>query len=107
MILLRVTYRLRAHQIKPFEAIFAAEIMPVVRAHGLCFKGIWRTLVGAVGEYEELWEFASLGEFHEQWTALLNDPRLQEIFTRTGPLVEGEQFALLEPVKLTEGEINL
>ena len=86
---------------KPFEAIFDAEIMPLVRARGLNFKGIWRVLVGAVGEYEELWEFASMSEFHEQWTALLNDPQLQEIFTRTGPMVEDEQFALLEPVALT------
>ncbi len=98
MVLLKVTYRLRAHQMAEFERIFAEQIMPVVQAHGLQFGGIWRTLVGEVGEYLELWEFASLAEFDEQWRKLLSDPYLLEIFQTTGPMVEGEKFALLEPV---------
>ncbi len=96
--LLKVTYRLRAHQMAEFEHIFAAQIMPLVQAHRLHFAGIWRTLVGEVGEYLELWEFASLTEFDEQWRKLLSDPRLLEIFQITGPMVEGEKFTLLEPV---------
>ncbi len=98
MVLLKVTYRLRAHQMAEFECIFAEQIMPVVQAHGLHFGGIWRTLVGAVGEYMELWEFASLAEFDEQWRKLLSDPLLLEIFQITGPMVEDEKFILMEPI---------
>jgi hypothetical protein len=98
MILLRVTYRLRAHQMAEFERIFQDEILPLVDEHGLRLQGFWRTLVGEVGEYLELWEFDSLAEFDERWRKLLADARLQEIFQRTGPLVENENFALLEPV---------
>lgn len=106
MVLLKVTYRLRAHHITEFERIFAEQIMPLVQAHGLCFEGIWRTLVGEVGEYMELWEFASLTEFDEQWRKLLSDPRLLEIFQITGPMVEGEKFTLLEPVLGNEPTIS-
>ena len=106
MVLLKVTYRLRAHHITEFERIFAEQIMPLVQAHGLHFRGIWRTLVGEVGEYMELWEFASLTEFDEQWRKLLNDPCLLEIFQITGPMVEGERFTLLEPVLGNEPSIS-
>lgn len=98
MILLRVTYRLRAHHMAEFERIFEQDILPLVQAEGLRFQGIWRTLVGDVGEYMELWEFASLEEFGNEWPQLLAHPRLQEIFQLTGPMVEGEKFTLLEPV---------
>lgn len=98
MVLLKVTYRLRAHQMAEFEGIFAEQIMPLVQAHGLHLGGIWRTLVGEVGEYMELWEFVSLAEFDEQWRKLLSDPRLLEIFQVTGPMVEDEKFILMEPV---------
>ncbi len=98
MVLLKVTYRLRAHQMAEFERIFAEQIMPLVQTHGLHFGGIWRTLVGEVGEYMELWEFASLAEFDEQWRKLFTDPLLLEIFQITGPMVEGEKFTLMEPV---------
>lgn len=98
MILLKVTYRLRAHHMPQFEKIFDEQIMPLVREHGLNFKGIWRTLVGEVGEYMELWEFASMAEFDERWRGLIGDPRLQRVFKTTGPMVEGERFTLLEPV---------
>lgn len=98
MILLKVTYRLRANHMAQFEKIFDEEIMPLVRERGLNFKGIWRTLVGEVGEYMELWEFNSMTEFEEGWRGLINDPRLQKIFEITGPMVEGERFTLLEPI---------
>ena len=98
MVLLKVTYRVRAHQMAEFERIFQAQIMPLVQEHGLDFRGIWRTLVGEVGEYLELWNFTSLTEFDEQWRKLLNDPRLLEIFQVTGLMVEGEKFTLLEPL---------
>lgn len=96
MVLLRITYRLRAHHMPQFERIFAAEIAPLIREHNLKFKSIWRTVVGPVGEYMELWEFDSLAEFDEGWRRLIGDPRLQKIFERTGPMVEDEQWALLE-----------
>ena len=80
-----------------FEKIFAEEIMPLTHEYKLNFKGLWRTLVGDVGEYMELWEFDSVAEFDERWRGLINDPRLQKVFERTGPTVEGERFTLLEP----------
>lgn len=99
MILLRVTYRLRAHHMAQFERIFDEQILPLAREHNLRCKGLWRTLVGEVGEYMELWEFASLAEFDEQWHQLFSDARLQEIFQTTGPMVEDEKLTLLEPRK--------
>ena len=59
---------------------------------------LFRSLIGDVGEYMELWEFASLAEFDVQWRKLFADVRLQDIFKTTGPMVEGEKFTLLEPV---------
>ncbi len=96
MVLLRITYRLRAHHLSQFDKIFADEIMPLIREHGLQFTGIWRTVVGQVGEYMELWEFDSVADFDERWRALIGDARLQLIFERTGPLVENEQWSLME-----------
>jgi hypothetical protein len=106
MVMLKVTYRLRAHQMAEFERIFAAQIMPLVKIHGLRFRGLWRTLVGEVGEYLEWWEFDSLAEFDEQWRKLLSDSRLLEVFQITGPMVEDEKFTLLEAVigSMVEGE---
>ena len=97
MILLRISYRLRAHHMPEFEQIFEAQIIPLIREYGLNFQGIFRTVVGKVGEYMELWEFASMTEFDERWRTFLNDPRLLKIFETTGPMVEGERFTLLEP----------
>jgi hypothetical protein len=105
-VLLKVTYRLRAHQMAEFERIFVDQILPLVQMHGLNFRGIWRTLVGEVGEYLELWEFASVAQFDEQWRKLINDPLLLEIFQVTGPMVEGEKFTLLEPVAQNEISIT-
>lgn len=107
MVLLKVTYRLRAHQMAEFERIFADQILPLIQAHNLRFRGIWRTLVGEVGEYLELWEFNSLAEFDQQWRKLLQDPQLLEIFQITGPMVEGERFVLLEPALGSEQTISL
>ncbi|MFN0119962.1 MAG: NIPSNAP family protein [Blastocatellia bacterium] len=98
MIQLRVTYRLRAHHTAAFEQIFQREILPVVHDHGLQFRGIWRTHTGNVGEYMEIWEFWSMTEYAERWPKLINDPRIQKIFERTGPMVEDENWTLLEPV---------
>ncbi|MFN7946930.1 MAG: NIPSNAP family protein [Blastocatellia bacterium] len=96
MVLLRITYRLRAHHMPQFEKIFAEEITPLIREHGLQFKGIWRTVVGSVGEYMELWDFDSVADFDERWRSLIGDARLQLIFERTGPMVEDEKWSLME-----------
>ncbi len=97
MLLLKVSYRVRAHDIGRFEAIFSDRVVPVIRKHELRFKGIWKTLVGDVGEFLELWEFESMSEFERQWKALMRDPELLAIFEETGPMVENENFSLLEP----------
>ena len=57
--------------------------------------GIWKTTVGKVGEYLELWVFDSMDEFDRKWSALMNHPQLQETFRVTGPMVHDERFALL------------
>lgn len=98
MILLQITYRLRAHHVPHFEKIFEEQIVPLIKEHGLRFLGIWRTIVGEVGGYVELWEFDSVADFDKNWHGLLTDPRLLKIFETTGPMVENEKFTLLEPV---------
>lgn len=105
MILLKITYRLRAHHMAKFEQIFDDQIIPLAQEHNLRLWGIWRTVVGEVGEYMELWEFASLADFDENWHKLLKDPRLLEIFETTGPMVESERFAILEPAINSEKTI--
>lgn len=102
MVLLKITYKLRAHQVAAYEHIFATQTLPLIREHGLRFWGIWRTVVGAAQEYLELFEFDSVAQFDTQWRALIADPRLQEIFKLTGPLVEDEQLALVEPALFDE-----
>lgn len=97
-IILRVTYRVRAHQISQFEEILTKEILPLASEHGLTPTGIWKTLVGEVGEYMELWTFDSLASFGEKWPRLLEDARVQEIFKRSGPMVQDEKFALLTEI---------
>ncbi|NDD62409.1 MAG: hypothetical protein EBZ36_00255 [Acidobacteria bacterium] len=98
MLLLRVTYRLRAHHVTEYERVFAAETLPLIKEHGLNFRGIWRSLVGDAQEYLELFEFESLADFELRWRALAADPRLQRIFAVTGPMVEDEKFAVFDPV---------
>lgn len=104
MLLLKVSYRVRAHHILPFEEIFRQEIHPLIQEHGLLFKGIWRSTVGEVGEFLELWEFPDMSTFDVQWKQLMQDPRLLEIFERTGPMVESENFALFQPLDLASSE---
>lgn len=96
-ILLRVSYRVRVHETEVFERIFQEEIVPLIEEHELRFLGIWKTLVGNVGEFLELWEFDSLAEFENRWPVLLQDPRLQAVFEKTGPMVEDESFSILQP----------
>ena len=97
MVLLKITYTLRAHHVALYEHTFATQTLPLIREHGLRFRGIWRTVVGTAQEYLELFEFDSVAQFDEQWRALTADPRLQEVFKTTGPLVEDERLALVEP----------
>ncbi len=96
MLLLRVTYRVRAHQMAEYEKTFNTRVLPLVETHALNFRGIFKTVVGNVGEYMELWEFQSMAEYERQWLKLISDPRLVEIFQTTGPMVENEQWHLLE-----------
>lgn len=105
MILLRITYRLRAHHMAKFEQIFDQQIIPLALAHQLQLWGIWRTVVGEVGEYMELWQFASMADFDLRWNQFLKVPQLLEIFETTGPMVEGERFTLLESASQSEQTI--
>ena len=97
MVLLKISYKLRAHHVAEYDKTFAERTLPLIREHGFRFWGIWRTIVGDAQEYLELWEFDSLAEFDERWRRLMADPRLKEIFEVTGPLVENENLSLLEP----------
>lgn len=105
--LLKISYRLRAHHVAQFERAFAKEILPLIREHGFRFWGIWRTYVGQAQEYLELWEFDSVAEFDERWRRLMADPRLLKIFETTGPMVEDEKLSLLEPALSGEQMISL
>ena len=99
MVVLQVSYRVRAHHMKAFETIFRDEIIPLVEDHGLKLRAFFRTLVGPMGEYTELWDFESVAQFETQWHQVMQDSRLVGIFERTGPMVEDEQLRLLEPVE--------
>lgn len=93
---LRVTYRVRSDCILEFEEILLREIIPLAENLGIARPDVWRTTIGAAGEYLELWRFDSVSEYEDKFKTLLRHPRLQEIFRRTGPMVSGEYFALLE-----------
>ena len=97
MVLLKISYKLRAHHVAEYDRTFAERTLPLIREHGFRFWGIWRTIVGEAQEYLELWEFDSVAEFDQRWRGLMADPRLQEIFETTGPMVEDERLSLLEP----------
>ena len=99
--ILKVTYRIRAHHLETFEQVFSGQILPLTQLHDLKLLGFWRTLVGNMGEYLELWEFRSITDFEQSWQRLLKDPQLARIFEITGPMVEDETFSLLEAVDLT------
>ena len=98
MVLLKVSYRLRAHHVSRYEQLFATRTLPLIQEHGLRFLGIWRTIVGDAQEYLELFSFDSLAQFDEQWRGLMANPRLGELFEETGPLVEDERLTLFEPL---------
>jgi hypothetical protein len=98
MVLLKVSYRLRAHHVADYERIFAERTLPLIRAHGLNLRGIWRSFVGEAQEYLELFEFESIAQFESQWRALGADPHLRDIFVLTGPMVEDEKFTLFDPL---------
>ena len=96
--ILEVRYRLRANNISEFERILSGEVIPLADELGVKLRGVWRTVTGKVGEYVEHWEFESLSDFGSDWKKLIKDPRLQEVFKTTGPMVEDETFTLLEPL---------
>jgi hypothetical protein len=97
MVLLKISYKLRAHHVAEYEKTFAERTLPLIREHGFRFWGIWRSVVGDAQEYLELWEFDSIAEFDDAWRRLMADPRLKKIFEVTGPLVESENLSLFEP----------
>jgi L-rhamnose mutarotase len=97
MVLLKISYKLRAHHVAEYDRTFAERTLPLIREHGFRFWGIWRSVIGDAQEYLELWEFDSVAEFDEKWRKLASDPRLQEIFKVTGPMVEDERLTLFEP----------
>jgi len=97
LIHLRITYQLRAHHMTAFETVFREQIIPITEERGLTLDGFWRTSVGDVGEYMELWRFESMADFDQRWNALIADARIQKIFETTGPMVEHEKWSLLQP----------
>ena len=107
MVLLKISYKLRAHHVAEYDRAFAERTLPLIREHGFRFWGIWRTIVGDAQEYLELWEIDSVAEFDVRWRALMADPRLKEIFEVTGPLVEDEKLSLFEPALPGERMISM
>ena len=102
MIYLQVTFNLEAQDVVRFEDFYAEKFLPVIREHGFVAVGIFKTLVGRAGEVTEIWKFESLADYEHKWKALMSDPRLQEIFETTGPMVKEESFKLMESVSFCE-----
>lgn len=98
MVLLKVSYKVPAHQVADFEEVFQREVVPLIRQRGMVLKGVWRSLTGNAGEFLELWEFASVADWDRQWRALMGDTQLLRIFEKTGPMVHEETFQLFEPI---------
>ena len=96
MIFLAVTFAVPAHQIETYERIFRDEFLPLLGRHGFRSVGIWKTLVGRAGEYLEIWEFDDAADYERRWSALASDEAVKEILSRTGSLVQNEEFRLLE-----------
>ena len=101
-VVLKVSYRVPVNHMVEFEKILEAQVVPLAEDLGINLKGIWKALVGNVGEFLELWEFDSMAEFETKWRELLDHPELQKIFETTGPVVRDESFALFEPVGKTD-----
>jgi len=97
--MLRITYRLQAHNIRKFEDILLNEIIPLAQELGIRVPTIWKSFVGEAGEFMELWEFESISDFEQKWKQLMAHPQLEEIFRITGPMVENESFSLFEPLR--------
>jgi len=97
MVYLHVTFTVEAHQVERYERVFEEKFVPILREHGLEAVGIWKTLVGAAGEFTEIWRFDDLADYERKWSILLADPRVKRIFETTGPLVKNETFKLMIP----------
>jgi hypothetical protein len=95
---LRVTYRVRADQIAEFQRLLFGEVLPLAGQLGMTRPTVWRTRVGSVGEFLELWPFDSLQDYDSRFRGLLEHPRFQELLRKTGPMVQDESFALVELV---------
>lgn len=98
MIILKVTYRIPVHYTAEFERILVDQVIPLAKELGIDSKGVWKTLVGNVGEYLEIWSFDSVADFELKWKKLLNHPEMQKTFQVTGSMVMDESFSLLEPI---------
>ena len=96
--LLRVQYRLRAHDMASFEKILISQVVPLAEELGLKLTGVWRSFIGNAGEYIEHWEFDSMNDLEEGWKRMIDHPELQNIFETTGPMVEEENFTVYEPI---------
>lgn len=105
-ILIRVTYRIRAHNIERFEAILLGEILPIARDLGITPPAIWKGFLGEAGEFMELWNFESLDDFEKKWRALMAHPLILKIFQKTGPLVEDENLSVFEPLGKDQTDSN-
>ena len=102
MVYLHVTFRVDAHLIDQYNAVFSGRFIPVLKELGFQCVGIWTTLVGNAGEYTEIWEFADIAEYYRKWNGMLADPRVREILLITGPLVRDEVFKLMSPMPFGE-----
>jgi hypothetical protein len=98
MVYLHVTYHLEAQDVARFESYYKGTFWPVIREHGFEAVGVWKTLIGTAGEFTEIWRFRDLSDYEGKWKALMDDPRVAEIFETTGPMVKGECFKLMEMV---------
>ena len=98
MILMKISYRVQAHNIPRYDEIWSRQVLPLIQEYNFNLLGIWRNIVGPAGEYLELWQFASLNEFETRWQPFNADARLLAIFQETGPLVLDEQITLFEPL---------
>jgi len=107
LVLLKVSYRLRAHHVADYERAFRELTLPLIREHKLHFWGIWRSVIGDAQEYLEIFEFETMTELDEKWRKLTSDPRLKVVFETTGPLVEDEKLTIFEPALAGEATISL
>lgn len=95
MVYLQVTFTLEAQDVTRFKRFYEESFLPVILDHGFSAVGIFDTLIGPAGEITELWRFSDLQDYETKWHALIADPRVQEIFETTGPMVHNESFKLL------------